>query len=102
MLGEHPEIKALLCCNDSMALGALAAVKAAGRQGQVLIVGYDGISAIETAIKEGAVLATANQHADQLAVFGIEFALKLLKGEVPPADKTTSVELVTREGPRKP
>ena len=48
MLGEHPEIKALLCCNDSMALGALAAVKAAGRAGQVLIVGYDGISAIET------------------------------------------------------
>ena len=46
MLGEHPEIKALLCCNDSMALGALAAVKAAGRAGQVLIVGYDGISAV--------------------------------------------------------
>ena len=46
MIGEHPEIKALLCCNDSMALGALAAVKAAGRAGQVLIVGYDGISAV--------------------------------------------------------
>ena len=34
MLGEHPQIKALLCCNDSMALGALAAVKSAGRVGQ--------------------------------------------------------------------
>ena len=84
MLGEHPEIKALLCCNDSMALGALAAVKAAGRQGQVLIVGYDGISAVETAIKEGAVLATANQHADQLAVFGIEFAAQAPQGRGAP------------------
>ena len=80
MIGEHPEIKALLCCNDSMALGALAAVKAAGRAGQVLIVGYDGISAVADAIREGAILATADQHAGQLAVFGIEFALKLIRG----------------------
>lgn len=97
MIGEHPEIKALLCCNDSMALGALAAVKAAGRAGQILIVGYDGISAVADAIREGAILATVDQHADQLAVFGIEFALKLIKGEAPPADKTTPVELVTAE-----
>jgi ribose transport system substrate-binding protein len=95
MIGEHPEIKALLCCNDSMALGALAAVKAAGRGGQVLIVGYDGISAVADAIREGSILATADQHADQLAVFGIEFALKLIRGEAPPADKTTPVELIT-------
>ena len=85
-----------------MALGALAAVKAAGRVGQVLIVGYDGISAVETAIREGAILATANQHADQLAVFGVEFALRVLKGEAPPADRTTPVELVTAESLKKP
>jgi ribose transport system substrate-binding protein len=102
MLSEHPEISALLCCNDSMALGALAAVKAGGRAGHVLIVGYDGISAVKTAIREGAILATANQHADQLAVFGVEFALRVLKGESPPADKTTPVELVTAESLKKP
>ena len=84
MLGEHPRIKALLCCNDSMALGALAAVKSAGRAGEVLIVGFDNIAAIRSAIKDGSVLATADQHADQLAVYGIELALKLLKGERPP------------------
>jgi ribose transport system substrate-binding protein len=93
MISEHPEIKGLLCCNDSMALGALAAVKAAGRGGQVLIVGYDGISAVEAAIKEGSILATA----DQLAVFGIEFARLLVKAEAPPADKRTPVDLVTAQ-----
>jgi ribose transport system substrate-binding protein len=72
-------------------------VKAAGRAGQVLIVGYDGISAVQDAIREGSILATADQHADQLAVFGIEFALKLIRGEAPPADKTTPVELITAE-----
>jgi ribose transport system substrate-binding protein len=102
MLSEHPEIKALLCCNDSMALGALAAVKAAGRSGQVQIVGYDGITAVETAIKDGSILATVNQHADQLAVFGIEYAMQIRKGQAPPADKTTPVDLVSAETLKKP
>ncbi len=96
MLSEHPEIKALLCCNDSMALGALAAVKAAGRAGQVLIVGYDGIKAVRAAVDEGSILATADQHADQLAVFGIEYALQGLKSKEPQADKTTPVDLVVK------
>ncbi len=97
MLGEHPEIRALLCCNDSMALGALAAVKAAGRTGEVLIVGFDNIAAIRSAIKDGSVLATADQHAGQLAVYGIELALDLVRGKRPPADATTPVDLVTAE-----
>jgi ribose transport system substrate-binding protein len=97
MLGEHPQIKALLCCNDSMALGALAAVKSAGRPGEVFIVGFDNIAAIQSAIKDGSVLATADQHADRLAVYGIELALKMLRGESPPTDTTTPVDLITAE-----
>ncbi|MHB1556510.1 MAG: substrate-binding domain-containing protein [Isosphaeraceae bacterium] len=97
MLGEHPEIRALLCCNDSMALGALAAAKAAGRSGEVLLVGFDNIAAIRSAVKDGSVLATADQHADQLAVYGIELALDLVHGKRPPADTTTPVDLVTAE-----
>jgi ribose transport system substrate-binding protein len=97
MLSEHPQIKALLCCNDSMALGALAAVKAAGRTGEVLIIGFDGISAIQTAIKDGSILATAEQHPAQIGIRGIELALKLLRHEAPPGDATTPVDLVTAE-----
>ncbi|HZW32262.1 MAG TPA: sugar ABC transporter substrate-binding protein [Isosphaeraceae bacterium] len=100
MLGEHPQIKALLCCNDNMALGALAAVKAAGRVGEVWIVGFDNIAAIQSAIKDGSVLATADQHGDQIAVYGIELALKMLRGESPPADTTTPVDLITAESLR--
>ena len=96
MLSEHPDLQALLCGNDSMALGAVAAVQAAGRTGKVLVAGYDGIAAIRPMVADGRVTATADQHADQLAVFGIEAALKILKGESPPADQTTVVDLVTR------
>jgi ribose transport system substrate-binding protein len=98
MLSEHPEIKALLAANDSMALGAVAAVKSAGRTGEVLIVGFDNISAVREAIREGKVLATADQHGDQLAVFGIEAALQMLADkDATPADRETPVDLVTAD-----
>ena len=98
MLSEHPEIKAILAANDSMALGAIAAIKTAGKAGQVQIVGFDNIPAIQAAMRDGKVLATADQHGDKLAVFGIEYALKLI--EDPQAeieDRETPVDLITAE-----
>ncbi|MGB7344598.1 MAG: sugar ABC transporter substrate-binding protein [Pirellulaceae bacterium] len=97
MLSEHPEITAILAANDSMALGAIAAVKSAGRSGEVQIVGFDNITAIQEAIGEGKVLATADQHGGDLAVFGIEAALKKLSGESVTDDIETPVDLVTAE-----
>ena len=96
MLNEHADIKALLCANDNMALGAVSAIQAAGKTGKVLVVGFDNISALRPLLDKGQVVATANQHGDQLAVFGIEAALKILKGEAPPADQTTAVDVVTK------
>jgi ribose transport system substrate-binding protein len=96
MLSENQDLKAILCANDNMALGAVSAIKAAGKAGKVLLVGFDNISAIRPLLEKGEVVATADQHADQLAVFGIEAALKILKGEAPPADQTTAVDLITK------
>lgn len=94
---EHPDVKAFLCANDSMALGAVAALRAAGKLDQVLVVGYDGIGAVQKLVKEGKILATAEQHADRLAIFGIEYALDMLKTKQPPADRETPVDLITAE-----
>lgn len=100
VLSEHPEIKAILAANDSMALGAIAAVKAAGKSGDVFVVGFDNISAVQDAIAEGKILATADQHGDKLAVFGIETALKLLADESTQAsDVETPVDLITADTP---
>lgn len=98
MLSEHPEAKAILAANDSMALGAMAAVKAAGKSGSVQIVGFDNITAIQQAIRDKQVLATADQHGDQLAVFGIEYALANLKdASATVEDRETPVDLITAE-----
>jgi ribose transport system substrate-binding protein len=95
MLREHPEVKAILASNDSMALGAASAVRQAGKTGQVSVVGFDNIAAIQQLIKDGRVLATADQHGDRLAVFGIEYALKIVRGEAQPQDMQTPVDLIT-------
>lgn len=101
MLNEYPNLKALLAGNDSMALGAVAAVRSAGRTGQVQVVGYDNLKAVAPMLADGRILATADQYAARQAVFGIEAALKLLKGEKPEVDADnviqTPVDLVTRQ-----
>jgi len=96
MLAAHPGLKALLCANDNMALGAAAAVQAAGKSGQVQIIGFDNIAALKPLLADGRVLATADQHGDQLAVFGIQAALKVLKDKSTPADQQTPVDVVTK------
>ncbi|ALI03394.1 ribose ABC transporter substrate-binding protein RbsB [Pseudomonas sp. FW306-02-F02-AA] len=100
ILSEYPQTKALLAGNDSMAVGAVSAVRAAGKAGKVQVVGYDNINAIKPMLKDGRVLATADQFAAKQAVFGIETALKMLKGEKVDSGTNgvieTPVELVTK------
>ncbi len=97
MLSAHPQARAILAANDNMALGALAAVRSGGKAGAVRVAGFDNIQAVRQAIKAGDILATADQHGDRLAVFGIEYALQILGGKAEPADRETPVDLVTAE-----
>lgn len=100
ILSEYPQTKALLAGNDSMAVGAVSAVRAAGKAGKVQVVGHDNINAIKPMLKDGRVLATADQFAAKQAVFGIQTALKILKGEKVDSGTNgvieTPVELVTK------
>lgn len=102
MITENPGIKAFLCANDSMALGAVAALRAAGKLDTVKVVGFDNISAAQELLQKGEIAATADQHADRLAVFGIEYALKMLAGEASPEDFETPVDLITPESLANP
>ncbi|MET0280039.1 MAG: sugar ABC transporter substrate-binding protein [Steroidobacteraceae bacterium] len=100
MLREHPDLAALLCGNDTMALGAVAAVRARGKAAQVRVVGYDNIAAVKPLLADGRMTATVDQFASRQAVFGIEVALKALASRTPQASlppvTATEVALVTR------
>lgn len=97
LLNEYPDLRGIACANDSMALGTVAAVKAAGRLDEIHVVGFDNISAVQKMLASGEILATVDQFAGSLAVFGIEYALRMLETDIDPNDYETPVELVTRE-----
>ncbi len=94
---EYADLRAVLCSNDSMALGAVAALKAAERLDNVLVIGFDNIKAAQRLLAEGKILCTVDQHADKLALYGIEYALEMLANKTSPADRETPVDLITAE-----
>jgi len=97
MLAQHPGLKAILCANDNMALGAVAALRAADKLGKVYVIGYDNISAVQKDILDGNILCTVDQHADEIAIEGIRHALDILGGHLNPEQtdyKETKVDLI--------
>ena len=97
ILVQHPDLVAMLCANDNMALGAVAALTQAGRIDDVTVIGFDNITAVQTLIREGTVLATADQHAGLLAVYGIEYALEAIQSGAELEDRNTPVDLITAD-----
>src|ERR1700761_3488560 len=100
ILNANPDVKALLCGNDNMAIGAVSAVRAAGKAGKIQVGGYDTISAFNPMLADVRVLATADQYAAKQAVFGIDVALKALSEHKKQSDLSgvveTPVDLVTK------
>jgi ribose transport system substrate-binding protein len=61
------------------------------------VVGFDNISAARELLKTEELLATVDQFGDQLAIFGIEYALQILSDGTVPEDRKTDVRLVTAQ-----
>lgn len=78
MLQAHPEIKGVISGNDTMAMGAWAALEAAGRT-DVAVVGFDGSNDVRDSIKKGGIKATVLQPAYAQAQMAVEQADKFLK-----------------------
>ena len=96
ILVRHPDVQLILAANDNMALGAASAVSFADLDHNVSIVGFDNISAVQPLLLDGRVLATVEQYGDQFAVYGIELALEMIKGQSELADRETPLMVVTR------
>jgi len=79
MLTSKPNTQAVFAQNDEMALGAIRAVQASGKE--ILIVGFDGTDDGIAAVKRGLLGATIAQQPGLIGEIGIESAVKLLKGE---------------------
>ncbi len=70
MLQAHPEIKGIIAGNDTMALGAFAALTAAKRT-DVVVTGFDGSPDVVNSILAKGIKATVLQPASQIAEMAV-------------------------------
>ncbi|KAB0676892.1 D-ribose ABC transporter substrate-binding protein [Aureimonas leprariae] len=77
ILQANPEIKGVISGNDTMAMGAWAALEAAGRT-DVIVVGFDGSNDVRDSIMKGGIKATVLQPAYRQAQLAVEQAKQYL------------------------
>ena len=94
LLQAHPDVKAVFCQNDELALGASEAIKASGKD--VTIVGFDGNYDALKAVEEGSLSATVAQKPQEMGKLAIETALKYLKGEQVEEQVDSPLELIKK------
>ncbi len=98
ILQAHPDIDAVFCGNDAMAMGAYRALATAGKADDVMVFGFDGARDVIDAIREGQIVATGMQFPKTMAQTAAEYADQYLQGKRDfPQKVPVAVELVTQE-----
>jgi erythritol transport system substrate-binding protein len=93
ILQANPDIQGVIAGNDTMAMGAQAALEAAGRT-DVIVIGFDGSNDVRDKIKEGKIKATVLQPAYRQAQYAVELADKFLKEGATGVDEKISMDCV--------
>ena len=96
ILQSNPHVQALFSCNDMMALGAIEAIAAAGKTGQIVVIGFDAVRDARDAIRQGTMAGSVAQYPSEMGRQAVEYAARLLKGEEIPEYIPTKIELITK------
>ncbi len=97
VLERNPDIDFISCGNDGMALGAVQAVKEAGKSDSIMIFGYDAVPAALDAIEMGDMVATVAQFPAEMGILGVQTALNMIKGEAVELTTYTKTEVIDKE-----
>ncbi len=92
-----PQIDGVICGNDTMALGALKALKASGRSEGVLISGVDAKKAAVKAVAAGEMAQTVKQDAAKTADSISGLLQEVLKGQMPSGEVKVPFVEITRD-----
>lgn len=93
-LVAHPDLVAIYTANDELALGASQAVSAAGKKGQVIITGMNGVPSAIKAVKAGSLGMTVDLNPIGWGKLGVDTMVNYLKGVKPSAVVPTTHTLV--------
>lgn len=92
---QYPDLKAIFCNNDDMALGVVEAVKEV--DADILVVGVDGIGEAYDSIRAGGLDATVDSFPYYMAQVATECTLRVLAGQEMPSVVATPQALISAE-----
>lgn len=97
IMQAQPDIDAVFCGNDAMALGAYQALLAAGKADKVKVFGFDGADEVVEKIAEGKIIATGMQYPKIMAKTAAKYADEFFKGKREfPQRIPVEVEMITK------
>jgi ribose transport system substrate-binding protein len=99
ILQSHADVQAVFACSDLMALGAVEAIAAAKKTGQITVVGFDALAEARDAIQRGSMDATVAQFPSTMGEQAVENAYHLIKGEPIKEEIAVPIQLITKENP---
>lgn len=102
MMTANPNLKGIFAANEPGVVGAAQAIKAAGKAGQVKVVGFDSSDEEIAALNEGAVQALAVQNPFQMGYQGVKAALDTLNKKEVAKRIDTGITVVTKDNITQP
>ena len=97
ILQANPDVKGVISGNDTMAMGAIAALQAAGRK-DVIVVGFDGSNDVRDSILQGGIKATVLQPAYAEAQIAVVQADDYIKNKKMPTQEKQLMDCVLING----
>jgi len=97
ILQSHPDVQAVFACSDLMALGALEAIAAAKKTGQIIVIGFDASDEARKAVLNGTMDATVAQSPATMGALAVQNAYHLIKGEPVKEEMVVPIKLITKE-----
>lgn len=95
MLTSHPDLDALFSVSDTQTLGALPAIRAAGRK--LIVASFDAQPEAVEAVKKGEISATVAAYARRIGAKAVEITAQVARGEQVPKVVDVPADLVTAE-----
>ena len=97
ILSANPDLEGIFGSNESSALGAAAAVRRAGKAGEVTIIGWDAAPDELEALEEGTISALIAQNPFSMGFQGVNAAVSSIRDGAQPKGKDTGTTVVTKE-----
>ncbi len=97
ILQSNPEVQALFACNDMMALGAIEAIAAARKSGEIIVVGFDAVEDARESIQKGEMEGSIAQYPSAMGKLAVETAVDIINGQTVSEFISTKIELITKE-----